>query len=191
MIDRRILALIVLAAVIATVSVWRVATNKPQNYEDQVAAASMLRAAPPFELLDSENHLVRLGSFLGRHQIIVLFFDGDRGADQDPELLRLRERYSELRAQNVKVVAISGAIPQQNRAAILRVGEFPFPLLSDIDPLLPDGNLQAHRSWGRLTDSGKPRTGVFLIDRKGQISFTADGPRPLANVDAAIDAATQ
>lgn len=187
--DRRTLFLIFAAVALSAVSVWRVARNKPQNYADQVAAAVIIRPAPPFELLDSDNHLVRLGTFLGRHQIIVLFFDGEAGADRDPNLLRLRERFGELQARGVKAIAISAAIPQRNRAAIDRIGEFPFPLLSDIDPISPDGILRVHRQWGRLTESGKPKTGVFLIDRKGQIPFIPDGPKPFDGVDQAIDAA--
>lgn len=187
--DRRALVPIAAAVILAVIAVWRVSTNKPQNYEDQVAAAVMMRPAPSFELLDSDNHLVRLGSFLGRHQVIVLFFDGDLGADRDKELLRLRERFAELQSHGVKAIAISGAIPQRNRAAINRAGDFPFPLVSDIDPVSPDGNLKVHRQWRRLSEAGKPKTGVFLIDRKGQISFLPDGPKPQDSVDAAIEAA--
>lgn len=175
--------------VLAGVCAWRVATNRPQEYADQVAVAVMTRAAPGFELLDSDNHLIRLGTYLGRHQIIVIFFDGDAGADKDPELLRLRERYTELQSHNVKVIAVSSAIPQQNRAAMDRIGTFPFPLVSDIDPISPDGSLRVHREWGRIGETGKPRTGVFLIDRKGQIRSAPDGPQPLKNVDEAVDVA--
>ena len=172
------------------VCAWRVATNRPQDYADQVAAAVVMRQAPGFEALDADNHLVRLGTFLGRHQIIVLFFDGAAGADKDSELLRLRDRFEELQSRSIKVVAVSSAIPQQNRAAMKRSEKFPFPLVSDFDPLSPAGLLRIHTQWGRRDpDSGQPRTGVFLIDRKGQLAFTVDGPRPMTNVDAAIEAA--
>jgi len=188
--DRRIWILIVAALILAAVSVWRISTNHRQNYADQVAAAVVMRAAPGFEALDSDNHLVRLGSFLGRHVILVVFFDGDAGADNAPELIRIRDRFEELQAHNVKVVAVSSAIPQKNRAAMDRVGKFPFPLVSDIDPLSPDGNLRIHQQWGRIDpNSNKPRTGIFLIDRKGQVTFTVNGPRPMPGVDLAIDEA--
>lgn len=187
--DRRALIPIVAGIVLVALCVWRVAANKPQDYADQVAAAVMARPAPIFEALDANNTLVRLVTFLGRHQIIILFFDGDTGADQDPELLRLRERFPELQAHNVKVIAVTNAIPQLNRAAMDRVGSFPFPLVSDFDPLSPAGILKIHTQWGRVTESGKVRPGVFLIDRRGQVTATPDGPRPFASVDEAVDAA--
>lgn len=190
MLDRRFLVVLVAAFVITGLCTWRSLSNRDQDYADQVAAAVIMRPAPAFDALDSGNHLVRLGSFLGRHQIIVIFFDGEAGADRDPELMRLRERFPELQQHSVKVIGVSSAIPQQNRAAAERVGEFPFPLVSDFDPLSPEGLLRIHRHWGRLDpESGKPRTGVFLIDRRGQLAFTVDGPRPSASVDAAVDAA--
>ncbi len=197
--DRRMLIPIIAALVLTVVCTWRVATNKEQDYADQVAVAVVMRPAPAIEGRDSDNHLVRLAAFLGRHKIIVLFFDGDAGrdvdpetagADNDPELMRLRERFEELQSHNVKVVAVSAALPQQNRAAMDRVGKFPFPLVTDIDPLDPTNVLRIHRQWGRINaENDKPRTGVFLVDRKGQVSCTVDGPKPMANVDAAVDAA--
>ena len=197
--DRRIWFPLIAALLIAAVCTWRVATNKEQNYADQVAVAVVMRPVPAIEGRDSDNHLVRLAAFLGRHKIIVLFFNGDAGrdvdpdtagADKDPELMRLRERFEELQSHNVKVVAVSAALPQQNRAAMDRVGKFPFPLVTDVDPLAPTNVLRIHQQWGRINaETGKPRTGVFLVDRKGQVLFTVDGPKPMASVDAAVDAA--
>jgi len=182
--------LVVAGFLIATVCVWRVATNTPQDYADQVAAAVVMRPAPTFEALDADNHLVRLGAFLGRHKVIVLFFDGEAGADKDAGLLRLRERFDELQSHDVKVIAVSSAIPQQNRAAMERGGKFPFPLVSDFDPTSPAGILRIHRQWGRVDEkSERPRTGVFLVDRRGQIPFGVNGPKPEADVDRAVDAA--
>lgn len=197
--DRRMLIPIISAVILGCICAWRIAANRPQDYSAQVAAAVMIRPAPGFEARDSENHLVRLGAFLGRHKVIVLFFDGEAGRDKDPrtagadqdhELMRLRERFPELQAQGVKAIAVSGTLPQANRAAMKRVGPFPFPLVSDIDPLTPDEVFRIHRQYGRINpQSGAPTTGVFLIDRKGQIQFTVDGPRPIESVDAAIEAA--
>ncbi|MBC8117394.1 MAG: hypothetical protein H7062_23600, partial [Candidatus Saccharimonas sp.] len=84
--DRRVLLPIVAGIVIAGVSTWRVMTNKPQDYAAQVKAAVIMRPVSgfrgDFEALDSDNRLVRLGGFLGRHRVIVLFFDGEVGADK-------------------------------------------------------------------------------------------------------------
>ena len=137
---------------------------------------------------------MRLGGFLGRHRVIVLFFDGEAGADKDTELLRLRERFAELKAHDVKVIGVSTALPQENRAAMTadRAGPFPFPLVSDFDPTSLDGALRIHRRWGRIDAStGKPLTGAFAIDRKGQVLFAGDSPKPMENVDRAVESVLQ
>ena len=187
--DRRLLVVIAAGILIALVCVVRVAFNKPLDYEQQVAAATVMRAAPPFEALDANNHLVRLASWLGRHRIIVLFFNGERGADQDADLLRLRDRFDELQSLDVKVVGVTTALPQDNRAAMERAGgEFPFPLVSDFDPQSPEGMLRIHRHWGRMDPSNeKPLSGVFLIDRKGQVAHLGSIPKPYDNVDQIFD----
>ncbi|MBC8114583.1 MAG: redoxin domain-containing protein [Candidatus Saccharimonas sp.] len=192
--DRRVLIPIVAGIIIAVVSTWRVMTNKPQDYAAQVKAAVIMRPVSgfrgDFEALDSDNRLVRLGGFLGRHRVIVLFFDGEVGADKDTELLRLRNRFAELNAHDVKIIAVSAALPQENRAAMTaeRAGPFPFPLVSDFDPTSPEGALRIHRRWGRIdAQTGKPLTGAFAIDRKGQVLFAGDSPKPMENVDRAVE----
>jgi peroxiredoxin len=190
--DRRVFVPVVAGIVLTALCVWRIAANKPQDYADQVAAAIVPRPAPSFEALDSENHLVRLGSFLGRHKIVVVFFDGEAGADKDAGLLRVRERFAELNSAGVKVIAISSAIPQQNRAAMAddRAGPFPFPLISDFDPLAAEGALKIHRQWGRLdARTGKPRSGIFVVDRKGQVLCDVNGPKPFESADDAVASA--
>ena len=194
MTDRRVLIPLVAGVVIAVLCAWRVMTNKPQDYAAQVrleATKVVTRSAADldFEGLDSDNRMVRLAAFLGRHRILVLFFDGDLGADKDAELLR-RERFVELKAHDVKVIAVSTALPQQNRAAMLpeRAGEFPFPLVSDFNPVSPEEAQKIHRRWGRWDDStGKAKPGVFVIDRKLQIEFMGGAPKPVASVDLAVE----
>ena len=178
-----------LGALIGLITVVRIATNKPQSYEEQVAAAVTMRPAAGFEALDSDSHLVRLGSWSGRHRIIVVFFDGEQGADQDANLLRLRDRFAELQALDVKVVGVTAVIPQVNRAAMERAGgKFPFPLVSDVDPQSPEGTLRIHRHWGRLDPlTEKPLPGVFLIDRKGLVGHVGPIPKPSEGVDQIID----
>ena len=197
--DRRVLIPIVAGVIIAVVSTWRVMTNKPQDYAAQVKLESekvIARSVTAFDFegLDSDNRLVRLKPFLGRHRVIVLFFDGEVGADKDTELLRLRERFDELKAHDVKVVAVSTALPQENRAAMTadRAGPFPFPLVSDFDPTSLDGALRIHGRWGRIdAKTGKAIPGAFAIDRKGQVLFAGDSPKPMENVDRAVESALQ
>lgn len=193
--DRRVLIPIVAGLVIAGVSTWRVMSNRPQDFATQVqqeASKVVIRRVGDlsFEALDSDNRMVRLAAFLGRHRVIVLFFDGEAGADKDAELLRLRERFEELKAHGVKVIAVSTALPQQNRAAMSsdRAGPFPFPLVSDFDSTSPDGTMRIHRRWGRIDSAtNRPLPAVFVIDRLGQIPFSGESPKPMENVDQAVE----
>jgi len=160
--DRRLLIPVVAGLILAGVSVWRLQNNRTQSFDEQVAA------------------------FVGRHPILLIFFDGESGADRDPDLLTLRRRFDDLNARGVKVLAISAAIPQVNRAAIERTGAFPFPLLSDFDPRDPAGTLLVHALYGRLNSAGQPEPGVFLIDRKGQIEFRVAQPLPQPDLNTAL-----
>jgi peroxiredoxin len=184
--DRRLVLVFVLGAIIALVCVARVVINRPQTYEEQVAAAAVMRPAPGFEALDSEGHLVRLATWLGRHRMILVFFDGEAGADNDADLLKLRDRFAELQTQDVKVIGVTASIPQVNRAAMERAGgHFPFPLVSDVDFQSPEGTLRIHRHWGRIDPATEqPMKGIYFIDRKGQVAYVGTVPKPYDSVDA-------
>ena len=179
---RDVLILTVLAGVILALCVYKLTrTNRPVSAEEAVPIN--VQPAPTFELLDSSetSQMVRLASFIGRHRIVLLFFDGAAGADQDAHLLRLRDQYDAITADGTKVIAVSAALPQENRSVFERSGEFPFPLLSDPD-------FRVHRMWGRYDEQRDvPRQGLFLIDRKGDVAWADGSPRPVDDPQAIID----
>ena len=141
-----------------------------------------------FALYDSNNRLVRFQRYIGRHKIIVVFYDGQAGADKDETLLRLGREYDQIQATDTIVLGISTAIPQENRQARQRQYErvekqyqpFPFPLLSDVprDPQTPP--FAVHQRWGRFDETaGKALPGVFLVDRSGRVAWSRNAPLPL------------
>lgn len=166
----------VAALVIAALCAYKLNQRYP-DAEQRAADQTLLQPAPQFSLLDANkpSQFVRLGGYLGRHRIIVVFFDGAAGADHDSILLHLRDVYPALKSAGTIVFAVSTALPQDNRKVIERSGEFPFPLLSDPD-------FSAHEAWGRFDARLKqPLTGVFFIDRKGEVAGERGMPRPLAD----------
>lgn len=169
---------LVLAAglLILGVCIYRLWSNQPYDYDAQVKAAAIFAPAPLFEGVDEHNQIFRLSTYLGRHRIIVVFYDGAAGADHSAAILELRNRADELARQNVKTVAISQAIPQVNRATLKELGELSFPLISDVDGAV-------HQKWGRMSADGQPLTGVFLINRKGDVPFQSGVPRPYTDLD--------
>ena len=122
--------------------------------------------------------------YLGRTQIVVVFFDGELGADAYPSLTQLRDHFDQVKSAGVQVVGISLATPYANREAEKRSKEFPFPLLSDIGQNNP---APAHTQWGRFDPrDGTFSTGVFLVDRSGMVEIEAGRPKPVSDPQAVI-----
>ena len=170
----RILILPLAAVIIGGLVTFKL-TRPPQL--PQTSLLNDVRPAPSLLALDSDNKLFKLERYIGRHEILVVFFDGELGADHDPVLQRVRQRFADLKSRGTKVVAVSAALPQHNREAMKRSGKFPFPLLSDPEFLI-------HRRWGRYDeDEQRTRTGLFLIDRAGRVAWSGKSPQPVANLD--------
>jgi peroxiredoxin len=177
--------LLAAGVIIAGACVWRMAVNRPQDYAAQIAQAKLPQPAVAFEGLDAHNQMFRLDRYLHRHRILVVFYSAELTAAGDPGLTAIRERFDELTKHDVKVVGVSTALPQENRAAMQPLGEFPFPLISDV-------NLAIHRSWGRLDSrSEQPMPGVFLVDRKGTVPSLGGTPQPVDDVAALLEELTR
>lgn len=177
---RRILVLPFSAAVILALVAYKQGQTYPQQ-SSSFALPTLKRRAPLFEGLDSNNQFVKFERYVGRHEIIVAFFDGELGPAQDEALLTLRKAFDRLEAAGAVVVGISTALPQQNRKAFEAVGAYPFPLISD-------PTLEIHRKWGRLKNgTGKPVPAVFLVDRAGNIEWADGKPQPVRDVAVALD----
>jgi peroxiredoxin len=181
--DKRVFLLALAAGVIGGLCAFK--ATRHYAPPTSIAAQALTAPAPEFELYDQNypSHIVRLEGYLGRQRVILAFFDGKAGAHASPVLNRLRAEWGRLRKADIYVLAISTALPQENRKDIAKHGEFPFPLLSDPD-------FHVHREWGCFDKSaGKPRTGVFLVDRKGWIAWSrqTNGPQPEKNWESAIE----
>jgi peroxiredoxin len=180
--DKRVLLLALAGTVIGGLCAFKMTRKYP--HPATVTARPIAAPAPPFELYDqsSPSQFVRLIGYLGRHQILVVFFDGRSGAHASDVLNRLRDEWSRLREADVRVMAISTALPQENRKDIAQHAAFPFPLLSDPD-------FHVHRAWGRFDGAtGTPQQGVFLIDRRGWVGWSREtnAPQPLDSWESAV-----
>ena len=93
-----------------------------------------------------------------------------------------------MEAAGFQVVAVSTATRYANQQAAERFGkEFPFPLLTDIDPNQPVP-APVHQLWGLFeSDSRETQTGLFLIDRDGSVGWDEGGPRPMDDSETVID----
>jgi peroxiredoxin len=190
--QRRILILPISALVIAGLCVYK----WTRSYEKVPVPKPDAQCAPPLFDLPNQNKNstnVRLGSYLGRHRILLVFFDGEKGAEKDSTLLHIRENYEAIKKTGTVVFGISTAIPQLNRVETRATGSdlseirprepFPFPLLTDLSPAC-----KVHRQWGRYDKTLKrPLQGTFLIDRVGLVACVGRTPKPLFSPQQKID----
>ncbi len=186
---RRLLIVIpVSAAVIAGL----VAFKLTRRYEPAVEESPrVVRPAPLFQLYDQHSQIVRVARYVGRHKLLIVFYDGSRGPEGSPLLGQLRERFPELHGAQATVLAISTSRPSENRYGVnlehrptvatpsaASERHYPFPLLSDIL------DFEVHRQYGAFDfDAQKPREAVFVVDRSGIIQFAHFGPEGLGQVD--------
>jgi|GEM_PF-716598 Peroxiredoxin len=146
--------------------------------------------APRFHVADHRRHVVKFERLLGRHRVVLLFFDATLGAEHDPTLQKLIECFPAIRRAGIEALAISDAPIYANQEAEKRRGEpFPFPLLTDIDLNIPASS-PVHRMYGLFDErTQKTANGLFLIARDGTLPVDEHGvPIPVSDVDAALAA---
>lgn len=182
---RRDIVLVLATIIVFSLTVWRL-QNSGDGEALPAAALGNLKAAPAFELYDQNSRLIKLEAYLHRHQIVIVFFNGQEDSEQNSMLTRLREFYPALKSNGVVVIGVSDALPQQIR---LRPGKpFPFPILSDVNAGQPGS---PSRIWGRSAvnpgeASGGISPAVFLIDRAGNVAWQGDYPAPVTDPGALI-----
>ena len=126
--DKRIYLLILAACVIAGLVFYKQNRDRQRRLQGPVDR-EMTRLAPLFEATDLNNRRVRLNTYIGRHQILMIFFDGKTPVDEEPLLQMLADEEEKLAEQDLIVLAVSTALPQQYRSAIERSRPLPFPRL--------------------------------------------------------------
>jgi peroxiredoxin len=178
----RILILPIAAVVICGLCAYKL-TRDYSWQAGLIPPAGELRAAPLFELYDEKkpSGRVRLAAYLGRHPIVLVFFDGSKGADQSSILERIRQERERIENAGIIVLGISTALPQENRKVIQSSGEYGVPLLSD-------PGLETHRSWGRIDlATEQPIEGTFFINRAGRVAYEQSRPKPTADPQQLLD----
>jgi peroxiredoxin len=179
---RKILLVIPLSAVaIAGLVFYRL--NRPAPTTAPTPVAVTMRPAPLFQLYDEQSQIVRLARYIGRHRLLIVFFDGSRGPDQNELLLELRRKFLPIHETGAIVLAISSLRPSELRPAPNERGErtsrdepFPFGMLADIN------DFEVHRLYGAFDDkTNRPREAVIVVDRTGIIRHAHLGPDDLGS----------
>lgn len=175
------------ALIIAGLIVYRL--NRPPVTPAATAVASAVRPAPLFQLYDENSQIVRLSRYLGRHKLLLVFFDGRKGVEGSELIENLSGDFRPIADTKAIVLAISALRPAELRPANNERGErverdrpIPFPMLADIH------DYEVHRHYGAWDDdAGEPREAVFVIDRTGIIRHGHLGPDGLGTPELWAD----
>ena len=135
-----------------------------------------------FELPDQNNEMVRLERYVGRHDILLIFYDKDQTANGDAYLPRLRDAQAKLKRRGFIVIGVSTALPQENRRA-----DMPFDLLTDFSTTGIREPLFVHRKFNMVDEQDQTRTGIFHINRAGSIAWANKVPQQIPDPDAYLD----
>ncbi len=173
-------------AMATTFGAWKWKQDHKPKPGSSTGSPPVYAVAPLFELPDQKSRMVRLERYVGRHPIILVFFDGEKGADANPWLKALAERYATVQSSGTKVVAITTTLPQKNRAA-----DMPFDVLTDLKPGDITSTGSIHRAWGAVDEKGEPTPRLFLIRHDRTVQWGEGRPEPVADPLAIIRAAVQ
>jgi mycoredoxin-dependent peroxiredoxin len=131
--------------------------------------------APDFELKDQHGTPVRLSSFQGTKNVVLVFYPLAFSGVCTGELCALRDDFPEVTREDVELLTVS-----VDSTFVLRTwadrDNFSFSLLSDF---WPHGDVA--KLYGVFDgDKGVARRGTFIIDKAGAIRWKVVNPIPQA-----------
>jgi peroxiredoxin len=143
--------------------------------------------APDFTLPDQHRRPVRLADFIGRAEVVLVFFPFAFTPTCSGEIEALRDAGAALSRDDVAVLAVSCDPSSALRVFGEQLG-IDTPLLSDFWP-----HGEVARAYGVFNaERGFATRGTFVIDRAGVVRWSvvneADEPRDTADYVAAVDA---
>ncbi|ASY14235.1 peroxiredoxin (alkyl hydroperoxide reductase subunit C) [Candidatus Planktophila dulcis] len=125
------------------------------------------QAAPDFELKNQYGELVKLSSFKGEKNVVVLFIPFAFTGTCTGELCAIRDDLAAFQNDNVQVLAISCDSPFTQKIFAEQEG-YKFPVLADFWP-----HGAAAQAFGIFNaDLGCALRGTFIIDKEGIIRWT-------------------
>ena len=122
--------------------------------------------APDFELEDQDRTKVRLSSFRGRKNVVVVFYPLSFTGVCQGELCAIRDSIADFAGDDVQTLAISCDSGPVHAKWAAEQG-YTFPLLADFWP-----HGEVARSYGVLDEaSGLALRGTFVVDRDGRVVY--------------------
>ena len=122
--------------------------------------------APDFELMDQDRNPVRLSSFRGRKNVVVVFYPLAFTGVCQGELCAIRDSIADFDSDDVQTLAISVDSGPVHAKWAAEQG-YTFPLLADFWP-----HGEVARSYGVLQeDIGLALRGTFIVDKQGKVAY--------------------
>ena len=145
--------------------------------------------APDFELRDQHGTPVRLSSFRGARDAVLVFYPYAFSRVCTGELTALRDAWPQLDRDDVAVLGLS-CDPMFSLRGYSDAEGIGFPLLSDF---WPHGAVA--QAYGVFDEtSGTPGRSSYVVDPEGRIAWAVHNarpdPRPVADLQRALEALT-
>ena len=122
--------------------------------------------APDFELEDQERQPVRLSSFRGAKNVVVVFYPMSFTPTCQGELCAIRDSLVDLDSDDVQTLAISCDTSAVHKRWAEEQG-YRFPLLADFWP-----HGETARAYGVFDEErGMALRGTFIVDKQGKVAY--------------------
>lgn len=133
----------------------------------QAVTIEIGRPAPDFELVDQHGTPVRLSSFRGLRNVVLVFYPWSFSSVCGGELAALRDEADWFVNDTTQLLAVSVDSKFAQRAFAERDG-YEFPLLADFWP-----HGEVARAYGVFDETaGAALRGTFVIDRDGVLRWS-------------------
>ncbi|MCC6639444.1 peroxiredoxin [Candidatus Falkowbacteria bacterium] len=126
--------------------------------------------APAFSLKTSEGNTISLKQFLGKKNVLLIFYPGDDTPGCTAQLCSIRDDYKTFQKTNTVVFGVNHADKDSHNHFIKKFG-FQFPLLIDKDRKVSKKYGAIKYMFGRESI----RRSVVLIDKKGKFAYVKRG----------------
>jgi peroxiredoxin len=122
--------------------------------------------APDFELQDQERQPVRLSSFRGHKNVVVVFYPMSFTPTCQGELCAIRDSLVDFDGEDVQTLAISCDTSAVHKRWAEEQG-YRFPILADFWP-----HGEVARAYGVLDEErGLALRGTFIVDKQGKVAY--------------------
>lgn len=159
--------------------------------------------APEFEAVDDQGKKWKSEDHVGKDVVVVFFYPADMTRQCTRQVTGFQQRLADLQKRGIKVVGISGDMPQTHQL-FKKMHSVEFPLLSDVNgkvarsfgvPLRTGGKITRviNGQQKTLTRKVTPQRWTFVIGKDGSIihrDTNVDAPENCVNVLKVVDRLT-